>query len=205
MFIFSLFFKLIQMGNSAFVFKPDNIYYFLFAGILSSFLSCNEDKSKSQKNSSVTPEVNERKTKQAWPFLTYIDSVSKLPEAKFNEAGILSLNKRFLSRLPLVMHDSIKGDNRKDIVIQYYRSKEYPKVGSGIIFLIPEAIADSLVVSDFTNYFGSIKSEKTHIGITAQPLPVYITVSSERSIKLTLNNNENQSQAAVTTVEVLDY
>ena len=75
---------------------------------------------------------------------------------------------------------------------------------SEIIFLIPETITDSLVVANFTEYFGHIKIEKPLIGITAQPLPVNIRVSSHRKIKLTFKNNENRDQAGVTMVEVLN-
>lgn len=36
-------------------------------------------------------------------------------------------------------------------------------------------------------------------------MPVHIRVSSDRAIKITFRNNENQNQARVTTVEVLNY
>ncbi|MFY1046672.1 hypothetical protein [Chryseobacterium sp. GP-SGM7] len=136
----------------------------------------------------------------------YIDSVVELPDTKFNEAGVRFLNKKFSSELPLVMHDSIKEENSKDIFIQYYKNKAtYLEVKSGIIFLIPEALTDSLVITDFTNYFGPITNEKPLIGITEQPRPIHLTVSSDRAIKLTFKNNENHDQAGVTTVEVLNF
>lgn len=194
------------MRKLSFIFKSNSIYYILFAFILSSFLSCKDDKNQSQKNKSIISKAKKLEDNQAKTFLTYVDSVSKLPEAKFNEAGIRSLNKRFLNRLPLVMYDPTKDENGQRIIIQYYKNNEtYIKVESGIIFLIPETITDSLVVADFTDYFGSIKNEKPLIGITAQPLPVHIQVSSTRAIKLTFKNNENHNQAGVTTVEVLNY
>ncbi|ANF52224.1 hypothetical protein A0O34_17620 [Chryseobacterium glaciei] len=194
------------MRNSVFIFKSNNIYYILFACILSCFLSCNEDKNQSQKNNSIIPVVKELEASQAEVFLTYIDSVSKLSEAKFNEAGIRSLNKRFLSKLPLVMHDPTKEENGQNIIVQYYTNEEVNRTtDSEIIFLIPEAITDSLAVADFTDYFGHIKTEKPLIGVTAQPLPIHIRVSSDREIKLTFRNNGNQNLAAVTTIEVLNY
>nr|WP_314492587.1 hypothetical protein [uncultured Chryseobacterium sp.] len=135
-----------------------------------------------------------------------MDSVSKLPEAKFTEDGIRSLNKRFLNKLPVVMYDRTKEDNRQSIIIKYHKNKEgHRKMGSEIILLIPEKISDSLVVADFTDYFGSIRNEKPLIGVTAQPLPLYIRVSSYRDIKITFKNNENQNQAGVTMVEVVNY
>ena len=194
------------MRRSSFIFKSNRIYYILFTCMLSCFLSCNEDKNQSQKNNSIIPVVKELEASQAEVFLTYIDSVSKLPEAKFNEAGIRSLNKNFLSKLPLVMHDPTKEENGQNIIIQYYNNKELQsKMGSEIIFLIPEALTDSLVVADFTDYFGHIKTEKPLIGVTTQPLPVHIRVSSDREIKLTFRNNGSQNLAAVTTIEVLNY
>jgi len=194
------------MRNSVFIFKSACIYYILFACILSCFLSCNEDKNQSQKNNSIIPVVKEWEASRANVFLTYIDSVSKLPEPKFNETGIRSLNKRFLSKLPLMMNDPTKEENGQKIIIQYYKNKELQsKMGSEIIFLIPETITDSLVVADFKEYFGHIKNEKLLIGVTAQPLPIYIAVSSDRAIKLTFNNNDKQDRAGVTTVEVLNY
>ncbi len=182
------------------------LYCIFVTLLLTCSISCKESNTLNYRRQYTAKNPNINNPVKAKLILTYIDSIIKLPNAKFNDAGIRSLNKRFLSELPLAMHDSVKGDNRKDIIIQFYRCKEpYPEVGSGIILLIPKAISDSLVVSDFTNYFGNIKNEKTYMSITAQPLPVYINVSSERSIKLTFNNNEKQSKAAVTTVELLNH
>lgn len=195
-----------KMRNPSFIFKSDRIYYILFAFSLSCFLNCNGDHAKSRKNRSVIPQAQKMKANQAEVFLAYIDCVLKLPGTKFNEAGIRSLNKRFSSKLPLVIHDPTKEDNGKNIIIQYYKSEEVQSTtGSEFIFLIPETITDSLVVADFTDRFGSIKNEKPLIGVTAQPLPVHIQVSPDRAMKLTFKNNENRNQAAVTTVEVLDY
>lgn len=195
-----------KMRNPSSIFKSDRIYYILFAFSLSCFLNCNGDHGKSCKNRSVIPQAQKMKANQAEVFLTYIDCVLKLPGTKFNEAGIRSLNKRFSSKLPLVIHDPTKEDNGKNIIIQYYKSEEVQSTtGSEFIFLIPETITDSLVVADFTDRFGSIKNEKPLIGVTAQPLPVHIQVSSDRAMKLTFKNNENRNQAAVTTVEVLNY
>ncbi|KFC19537.1 hypothetical protein IO90_09640 [Chryseobacterium sp. FH1] len=174
--------------------------------MLNSFLGCKEENSRSNKKDSIIHKVKEVETDQNKLFLTYVDSVSKLPEAKFTEAGIRSLNKRFFNKLPVVMYDPTKEDNGQSIIIQYHKDKEeYLKMGSEIIILIPETITDSLVVADFTDYFGSIKNEKPLIGVTAQPLPVFIQVSSNRAIKLTFKNNEDKNQAGVTAVEVLNY
>ncbi|WP_131450844.1 hypothetical protein [Chryseobacterium sp. FH1] len=194
------------MRNSSFIFKSSSIYFILSAFMLNSFLGCKEENSRSNKKDSIIHKVKEVETDQNKLFLTYVDSVSKLPEAKFTEAGIRSLNKRFFNKLPVVMYDPTKEDNGQSIIIQYHKDKEeYLKMGSEIIILIPETITDSLVVADFTDYFGSIKNEKPLIGVTAQPLPVFIQVSSNRAIKLTFKNNEDKNQAGVTAVEVLNY
>lgn len=195
-----------KMRRPSFIFKSDRIYYIVFAFLLSCFLNCNGDHAQSRKNRSVIPQAQKMKANQAEVFLTYIDCVLKLPDTKFNEAGIRSLNKSFLNKLPLMIHDPTKEDNGKNIIIQYYKNNEgYDKIGSEIILLIPETITDSLTVADFTGCFGSIKNEKPLIGVTAQPLPVHIQVSPDRAVKLTFKNNENRDQAVVTTVEVLNY
>lgn len=182
-----------------------SINYILSVFVLSSFVSCKRDPDLSHKNDPVTKEAKEKKVHQAEIFMAYLDSVVKLPDTGFNEEGVRSLNKRFLTELPLVMHDSVIEDNRKDILIQYYRNSEKSlEVGSGIIFLIPEAISDSLVVADFTAYFGRIKNQEPLIGITEQPRPLHILVSSNREVKLTIKNNENRDQAGVTAVEILN-
>lgn len=182
-----------------------SINYILSVFVLSSFLSCKRDPGSSHKNNPVPKQAEERKVHQAEVFMAYLDSVVKLPDTGFNEEGLRSLNRRFLTELPLVMHDSLTEDNRKDILIQYYRNSERSlEVGSGIIFLIPEAISDSLVVADFTAYFGRIKNEEPLIGITEQPRPLHILVSSNREVKLTIKNNENRDQAGVTVVEILN-
>lgn len=61
-----------------------------------------------------------------------------------------------------------------------------------------KTITASLDVADFTDYFGHIKTEKPLIGVTAQPQPVHIRVSSGREIKITFKNNQNKNQAGVT-------
>lgn len=173
--------------------------------MLGFFLSCNGENFQGKKNSAVITEVKQTKAYQTVVFLTYIDSIVKLPDARFDMPGIQSLNKIFLSELPLVMHEHAKEENRQNILLQYYENKEAAlEVESGIVFLIPEALTDSLVVADFTDYFGSIENEKPLIGVTAQPLPVYIRVSPERKIKLTFKNNQNQDQAGLTAVEIIN-
>ncbi len=191
------------MINSSFTFKRKSIYLTLPAFILGAFLSCSGDHAQNRKNKSVLPEVKEMKAGRPKVFLAYIDSVAKLPDTKFNEAGIRSLNKKFLHTLPLVIYDSLKEEKAQDIVMQYYRNKETnPTIHSEMIFLVPESMTDSLTVGDFMGYFGSIRKEIPLIGVTAQPLPVYIDVSPGRSIQLTFNNNEKQDKAGVIEVVV---
>lgn len=139
-------------------------------------------------------------------FLSYTDSLIKLPLASFNEEGILSLNKRFEGNLPLIIYNGKKGGDRKSIVIQPYQNNgTATNITAGIILLLPKHIADSLHIGDFTRYFGNIKEEKPAIGVTEQPLPVEINVNGNTSLKLTFNNNEKLHLAQVTTVEVLKY
>lgn len=186
--------------------KLKSIAYILSAFTLGFFLSGNGENFQGMKNSAVITEVKENKAHQTVVFLTYIDSIVKLPDARFNMPGIWSLNKIFLSELPLVMHEHAKEESRQNILLQYYENKKASlEVESGIVFLIPEALTDSLVVADFTDYFGSIENEKRLMGVTAQPLPVYIRVTPKRKIKLTFKNNENQDQAGLTAVEVVNY
>lgn len=139
-------------------------------------------------------------------FLSYTDSLIKLPLASFNEEGILSLNKRFEGNLPLIIYNGKKGDDGKSIVIQPYQNKgTATNITAGIILLLPKHIADSLHIGDFTRYFGNIKEEQPAIGVTEQPLPVEINVNGNTSLKLTFNNNKKLHLAQVTTVEVLKY
>ncbi|WP_307450105.1 MULTISPECIES: hypothetical protein [unclassified Chryseobacterium] len=146
------------------------------------------------------------KNSKAWIFLTYLDSLVKLPAAEFNEAAMMSVHKKYAIELPLVIYDPAKEQNRQDIIIQYYKNNNTSnEVETGIILLIPETITDSLVVGDFTRYFGPITDEQPLIGITEQPRPVRIRVSPDRTIKLTFENNRNRDQAGVTRVEILNY
>ncbi|WP_307456780.1 hypothetical protein [Chryseobacterium sp. SORGH_AS_0447] len=130
----------------------------------------------------------------------------KLSDTAFNETGIKSVNKKYVNQLPLVMYDPIREENRQDIIMQYYKNNETSsEVESGIVILIPPKITDSLVIADFTHYFGDLTDEKPLIGITEQPLPVRIKISSDREIKLTFKNNANRDGAGVTRVEILNY
>lgn len=104
------------------------------------------------------------------------------------------------------MHDSIKEENKQDIIMQFYKNNQTsPEVESGMVILIPKTLTDSLAVLDFTHHFGPITDEKPLIRITEQPRPVHIKVSSDREIKLTFTNDINRDQAGVTMVEILNY
>ncbi|MBO9693600.1 hypothetical protein [Chryseobacterium sp.] len=174
--------------------------------ILSCFLSCKGDHAQNYRNRTNIPEFRERIGNTSRIFLTYLDSLVHFPDTKFNEPTIRSFNDRYASQLPLVMYDSLKTQSNSSILIQYYKSKQLNlQVESGIRFLIPKTIADSLVVSDFTNHFGPVTNEKTLIGITKYPLPVHIRTSRDREIKLTFKNDVNRERAGVIMVEILNY
>lgn len=172
--------------------------------MLTCFLSCRGDRAQNYKER--TPEAKEIKESKAGIFLNYLDALAKLPDPTFNEAGIKSVNQNYISELPLVMHDSIKEENKQDIIMQYYKNNQTsPEVESGTVILIPRTLTDSLAVLDFTHHFGPITDEKPLIRITEQPRPVHIKVSSDREIKLTFTNDINRDQAGVTMVEILNY
>lgn len=173
--------------------------------VMAYFSGCSGGSNQISQKEDKLQTVNDNKT-STQQFLIYIDSIAKLPLAKFNEANILSLNKSFSGKLPLVFYHSGKLNEEKNIVIQYYRNQDLNNnIKAGAIFLVPKPITDSLRIADFTGYFGSIKKEEPLIGTTAQPLPVQIAVTDETSIKLTFNDNEKIDQAHVISVEVLKY
>ena len=157
---------------------------------------------QNQDSSQQSADVTEVKVPQL--FLTYIDSVTRVPVEKFNEASLIAFNHEFSNRLPLMMHDPSKVDNGKNIVMQVYRhDNAIDSIQAGAVFLLPKVISDSLSVGDFTRYFGKTKPEKPMIGVTAQPLPVQIDVFPGTSLKLTYNDHANRAEAKVVTVEVL--
>jgi hypothetical protein len=177
----------------------------IFCAIVLCFFSCNGNRAQhKQKEDKFQKNVHQTDSIQL--FLTYIDSVSKIPLSKFSEASLISLNKKFSGKLPLVMYNSGKRDEDKNIIAQLYKNKDTINViKAGAIFLLPKSVTDPLHIADFTRYFGSLKKEKPMIGVTEQPLPVQINVSASTSIKLTFNNNEKLDQARVIMVEVLKY
>ena len=178
----------------------------IFTFIISCFLGCNRNHSQDQKKEVKLQSVNDQKMSSTHLFLTYIDSLSKLPLTQFNEKHIQLLNKKFSGKLMIEIYNDKKHDGEKSIVVQYYKNEEkVNKVKAGLICLIPESISDSLRIADFVGYFGSIKEEKPLIGITAQPLPVKIKVSESTTIKLTFNSHEKPDQAHVIMAEVLKY
>jgi len=182
------------------------IYSIVTVFILSCFLSCQGDQAQNHRKRANIPEVRERIGNTSQIFLTYLDSLVNLPDAKFNEPSIRSFNDRYVSQLPLLMHDSLKVQSSDSILIQYYKNEQpNPEVESGIRFLIPKTIADSLVVSDFTSYFGSVTDEKPLLGITKYPLPVRIRTSGDREIRLTFKNDVNRERAGVIMLEILNY
>lgn len=181
-------------------------YAVIFTFLINCFLGCSGNQAQDQKKGGRLQPVNDHKVSTTHLFLTYIDSLAKLPLAQFNEAHIQSLNKTFSSKLMVEIYNDEKHDAEKSIVVQYYKNEEKAnKIKAGTICLIPESISDSLRVADFASYFGSIKEEKPLIGVTAQPLPVKIKVSESTTIKLTFNSHEKLDQAHVIMVEVLKY
>ncbi|MFW0717152.1 hypothetical protein [Pedobacter sp. N23S346] len=192
------------MISASLNFRILHIFFLIF--LLGSFSGCNGDHAPFQKKEYMLQVANDKKMSDAHLFLTYIDSVAKLPLTKFSEANLIILNKKFSEYLPLVMHNLSKDDNGKNIVIQlYHKSDSTNTIQAGAIFLVPKHITDSLHIADFTRYFGSIKKEKPLIGITEQPLPVQITISASTAIKLTFNDHEKIEQSKVIMVEVLKY
>ncbi|WP_025145658.1 hypothetical protein [Pedobacter jeongneungensis] len=167
-------------------------------------LSCTEDRTKNKKdNVSI---IDKKSAGVSQLFLDYTDSVTKLPSAKLNEAGITSLNRAFSGKLPLAIYNGKQYNNDKNIVVQSYKNNDTKSIiKSGVILLVPKFITDSLRIRDFTRHFGNIKEEKQMIGTTEQPLPVQINVDANTAMKLTFNPGEKLELAHVIMVEVLKY
>lgn len=183
-----------QIMRSSFRF---NIFFVLLYLVGICFAGCNGD-SKSV-NNHVTEKVNITDL-----FLSYTDSVAKLPLNNFNKAGIVSLNKKFADKLPLTIYNGKQESDDKNIIVQPYQNNNTAAISAGMILLVPKSITDSLHVGDFTHRFGNIKKEES-IAVTEQPLPVEINIDAHTSIKLTFNNNEKLDRAQVTMVEVFKY
>jgi len=178
----------------------------IFCAIMLCFFSCNGNRAQHKQQEDQFQKTVHQDADSIHLFLTYIDSVSKIPLSKFNEASLISLNKTFSGKLPLVLYNDGKHNDDNKIIAQVYKNKDTAnKIKAGVIFLVPKSITNALHIADFTRYFGSLKKEKPMIGVTEQPLPVQIDVSASTSVKLTFNNNEKLDQALVIMVEVLKY
>ncbi|GAA4210861.1 hypothetical protein GCM10022289_38910 [Pedobacter jeongneungensis] len=170
--------------------------------ILICCLSCNEDRTKN-KNVLLANKKSESTTRL---FLNYTDSVTKLPLAKLNEAGIISLNRKFTGKLPLAIYNGEQQHNNQNVIVQPYQNNGTENmVKAGVILLVPKFLTDSLLIDDFTHHFGNIEEEKQTIGTTEQPLPVKINVDANTAMKLTFNPGEKLELAHVIMVEVLKY
>lgn len=137
-------------------------------------------------------------------FLSYTDSLTKLPLSKLNDLGIVAINKAFANKLPIGLYSS-KAIGHDSIIVYPYKNNDIATVRAGIRLLVPQSITDSLTIGDFTRYFGDIRKEKPMIGVTEQPLPVQININANTALKLTFNNNQKLDLAHVTMVEVLKY
>jgi len=179
-----------------------NMFFVLLCAVSACFAGCKGGSKQTSKpnNNKVTGKVNVNDL-----FLTYTDSVSKLPLNRFNEAGILLLNKSFTAKLPLSIYKGEQTNNDQNIIVQPYQNNDTATITAGIILLVPKSITDSLYVGDFTRHFGDLKKEKPMIGVTEQPRPVQIDVNANTVIRLTFNDNEKLALAHVTMVEVLRY
>ncbi|MGN8058236.1 hypothetical protein ACTJKN_18285 [Pedobacter sp. 22163] len=179
-----------------------NIFFVLLFTVSACFVGCNGDNKQGSKpnNDKIAEKVNVTNL-----FISYTDSVAKLPLNRFNETGIISLNKSFAGKLPLSIYQGKQTNNDKNIIVQPYQNNDTATIIAGIILLVPKSITDSLRIGDFTRHFGGIKIEKPMIGVTEQPRPVQINVNANTVIKLTFNDNEKLTLAHVTMVEVLKY
>ncbi|KQM67159.1 hypothetical protein ASE74_06745 [Pedobacter sp. Leaf216] len=178
-----------------------NILFVLLYALSACFVGCNGDhKQHKTNNNQIAGKITVTDL-----FLSYTDSVAKIPLNRFNESNIISLNKSFANKLPLSIYKGEQNKNAQNIIVQSYQNNNASHIGAGAILLLPKFISDSLRVGDFTRHFGNIKKEKPTIGVTEQPLPVEINLNAYTSIKLTFNNNEKLELAQVTMVEVLKY
>ncbi|KRT15641.1 hypothetical protein ASU31_13330 [Pedobacter ginsenosidimutans] len=178
-----------------------NMLLVLLYAVAACFVGCNgNSKQDSKPNNKIAEKASVTDL-----FLSYTDSVAKLPLNRFNEAGIVSLNKSFADKLPLSIYKGKQTNNDKNIIVQPYQNNNTATIIAGIILLVPKSITDSLHIGDFARHFGDIKKEKPMIGVTEQPRPVQINVNANTVIKLTFNDNEKLALAHVTMVEVLKY
>jgi len=179
-----------------------NMFLVLLYAVSACFVGCNGNNKQDSKpnNNKIAEKVNVTDL-----FLSYTDSVAKLPLNRFNEAGIVSLNKLFADKLPLSIYQGKQTNNDKNIIVQPFQNNDTATIIAGIILLVPKSITDSLHIGDFTRHFGDLKKEKPMIGVTELPRPVQININANTVIKLTFNNNEKLALAHVTMVEVLKY
>jgi len=179
-----------------------NMFFVLLYIVSACFVGCKGDGKQDSKpnDNKITEKVSVTDL-----FLSYTDSVAKLPLTRFNEAGIISLNKTFAAKLPLTIYNGKKYSDDKSIIVQPYQNNDTAAISAGIILLVPKSITDSLRIGDFTRHFGDVNKEKPMIGVTEQPRPVQINVNANTAIKLTFNDNEKLALAHVTMVEVLKY
>jgi len=179
-----------------------NIFFVLLFTVSACFVGCNGDSKQDSKpkNDKIAEKVNVTDL-----FISYTDSVAKLPLNRFNETGIVLLNKSFAGKLPLSIYQGKQINNDQNIIVQPFQNNDTASLIAGIVLLVPKSITDSLRIGDFTRHFGGIKIEKPMIGVTEQPRPVQINVNANTVIKLTFNDNEKLALAHVTMVEVLKY
>jgi len=178
--------------------------HFLIAALL--LISCREEHTTNRVGDSTFESKHFKNESTTQLVLNYVDSIISLPKAKFNDAGIKALNKTFSRQLPLVLYDSTKNEDSQDILIQCYKNNDsISKIHSGVILLLPKSITESISISDFTGYFGSLNNDKPLLVAPAQPLPVQIDVSENTSIKLSFNKSVNLSDSAVIMVDILRY
>ena len=177
------------------------MFFVLLYAVSACFVGCNVDNKQDKPNNNKIAE----KASVTGLFLSYTDSVAKLPLNRFNETGIILLNKSFADELPLSIYKGKQTNNDQNIIIQPYQNNDTATIIGGIILLVPKSITDSLHIGDFTRHFRDLKKEKPMIGVTEQPRPVQINVDANTAIKLTFNDNEKLALAHVTMVEVLKY
>lgn len=177
------------------------MFHALIAATILCFSGCSGNgKQLNEKNGHIFAE----KVSVKDSFLSYTDSLTKLPLSKINDQGIVPVNKAFANKLPISLY---KGEaiGHDSIIVKPYKNNDIATIKAGIRLLVPQLIADSLTIGDFTRYFGDIKKEKPMIGTTELPLPVEININASTVLKLTLNNYKKLELAHVTMVEVLKY
>ncbi|MHC8948414.1 hypothetical protein [Sphingobacterium hungaricum] len=115
-------------------------------------------------------------------LMALVDSITKLPFDKFNEDGLLHIQKLFEDQFPIEIFN--KNDNSISDPFVISSSKADDQMLADISIYLNEPYSNATRIADFSNYFGPIEEKHRLSRAMKVPLPETIEIDNRTSLQI---------------------